>query len=62
MYHSNRLLPLSASQSGFLSIKVSMEIKGNGATTALEIFKYYYCSAIFSNAQIRFQYVNLVHL
>lgn len=39
-----------------------MEIKGNDATTALEIFNYFQYLAIFSNAQIMVEYVNLLHL
>lgn len=39
-----------------------MEIKGNGSSTAWEIFNYFQYLVIVSSAQVLFEYVNLLHL
>lgn len=64
MYCSNRLLAVCVSQPISITIhqKVSMEIKGNGSSTAWEIFNYFQYFVIVSSAQVMFGYVNLLHL
>lgn len=64
MYCSNRLLAVSVSQPISITIhqKVSMEIKGNGSSTAWEIVNYFQYLVIISSAQVMLEYVNLLHL